>query len=68
MIDHPLTDEGIKALPSLLTADEVAELLRVHRSTVYRWVDSGKLAALQGESGVIRIPRASLRVFFEQTA
>jgi excisionase family DNA binding protein len=30
-----------------LTLDEVAELFRVHRGTVYKWVRSGKLRAVR---------------------
>jgi excisionase family DNA binding protein len=31
----------------LLTLDEVAAYVRVHRNTVYRWVRTGQLPALQ---------------------
>lgn len=31
----------------LLTAEEVAELLRVNRSSVYRWVEQGLLSAIK---------------------
>jgi excisionase family DNA binding protein len=31
----------------LLTAEEVAQLLRVNRSSVYRWVEQGLLSAIK---------------------
>lgn len=43
----------------LLTAAEVADLLRVSRATVYRWVDDGRLPAIQLGGRTIRFnPRA----------
>ena len=46
----------------LLTAKEVAAALRVDLSTVYRWVHTGTLNAVQfGPSGyTVRIPSAEL--------
>lgn len=31
----------------LLTAEEVAQLLRVNRSSIYRWVEQGQLPAIK---------------------
>ncbi len=43
-----------------LTVDEVAELLRIHRNTVYRWCRQGQLEALRfGKSW--RIPQTALQ-------
>jgi excisionase family DNA binding protein len=39
-----------------LTLDEVAELFRVHRGTVYKWVRSGKLRAIR-VAATWRIPQ-----------
>jgi excisionase family DNA binding protein len=39
----------------LLTLDEVAELFRVHRGTVYKWVRSGKIRAVR-VAATLRIP------------
>jgi excisionase family DNA binding protein len=33
-------------LPALLTVREVADLLRVHENTVYKWAKDGTLEAL----------------------
>ena len=33
-------------LPVLMTTSEVAEQLRVHRTTLRRWVDDGTIAAV----------------------
>ncbi len=40
----------------MLTPEQVAEWLQVHKGTVYRWIDEGKLPALQ-VGRVYRIPR-----------
>jgi excisionase family DNA binding protein len=37
----------IRRSPKLLTAEEVADLLRVNRSSVYRWVERGLLPAIK---------------------
>jgi excisionase family DNA binding protein len=34
------------ALPALLTAQEVADALRVHVTTIYRWASTGVLESL----------------------
>lgn len=48
-------------MPSeLLTAKEAADLLRVSRGTVTRWVRLGQLQAVRLPSGGIRIPRAEI--------
>jgi excisionase family DNA binding protein len=46
----------------LLTADEAAELLQIHRSTVYDMMNSGELATVHfGRS--VRIRRIDLEAF-----
>ena len=40
----------------LMTPEQVADWLQVHRGTVYRWIDEGKLPALK-VGRVYRIPR-----------
>lgn len=47
-------DPAVEA--SLLTPQEVAELLRVDRQTVYRWLRQGDLQAIK-IGGVWRVPR-----------
>lgn len=52
--------------PPMLTVGEVAEHLRVSKSTVYRWIHEGELRAVrhgkqwsrgqEGRGGAIRIP------------
>lgn len=37
----------IKALPEVLTADEVASYLRVSKTTICRWCKDGKLRAFR---------------------
>lgn len=45
-----------------LTPMEVAGLLRVSRSVVYRWINEGKLEAIK-VGGVLRIARSELEQF-----
>lgn len=50
---------------TFLTVAEVAELLRVSRMTVYRWVHAGEIPAVQfGRS--YRVPRTAVEQFMEQ--
>ena len=44
----------------LLTADEVAALLRVHVKTVHRWADDGKLPEVRTPTGGRRYHRADV--------
>jgi excisionase family DNA binding protein len=45
---------------ALLSTVEVAEILRVSRSTVTRYVRLGLLKSMRLPSGVIRIPRSEV--------
>jgi len=47
-----------------LTPLEVAEILKVSRITVYRWIKDGKLKAVK-PGGVVRIRKEDLRKFIE---
>jgi excisionase family DNA binding protein len=49
---------------SFLTVAEVADMLRVSRMTVYRWVHAGDLPAVRfGRS--FRVPQQAVEVFME---
>jgi len=57
---------GQSSVPAeeLFTTDEVAEMLKVHRVTVWRWCKSGKLPAIQvGQQW--RIRASDLQAFIE---
>jgi excisionase family DNA binding protein len=45
----------------LLRPDEVARYFDVHKSTVYRWIDEGKLQAVKIGDKIIRIPLKSMK-------
>lgn len=45
------------------TANEVAQLLRVHPNSVYRWIRGGKLERVKLASGGVRIPAQALLDF-----
>ena len=42
------------------TTAEVAALLRVHRSTVVRWIDEGRVEAMKTPGGMYRIPASEV--------
>jgi excisionase family DNA binding protein len=43
----------------MMTPEDVADWLQVHRHTVYRWIEEGRLPALR-IGRVYRIPRAEV--------
>lgn len=48
------------------TATEVANMLKVHRYTVYRWINEGKLKAFQHkEKAKYLIPEEELKKFLK---
>ena len=50
---------------TFLTVAEVADMLRVSRMTVYRWVHAGDMPAVRfGRS--FRVPSAAVETFMEQ--
>ncbi len=50
---------------TFLTVAEVADMLRVSRMTVYRWVHAGELPAVRfGRS--FRVPQQAVETFMEQ--
>lgn len=52
---------------AFLTVAEVADMLRVSRMTVYRWVHAGDLPAVRfGRS--FRVPQQAVTVFMENAA
>ncbi len=55
--------------PLLLTASEVARRLRVHRASVYRMIDDGRLRAyrLGGEGGPLRVSEEALDLLLRET-
>lgn len=53
--------------PRFLTVAEVAEMCRVSRMTVYRWVHNGDLPAVRfGKS--FRVPQEAAAAFVERAA
>ncbi len=53
--------------PRFLTVAEVAEMCRVSRMTVYRWVHAGELPAVRfGKS--FRVPQDAAREFVERAS
>ena len=53
----------INKLDSIVTAEEIAKLLKVARATVIRWVHEGRLAALNPGERVMRFQREDVRAF-----
>jgi excisionase family DNA binding protein len=52
-------------MAEILTVQEVADYLRVSRSTVWRWCKQGKLNAFKAGSGW-RVQRSELEKLFRQ--
>ncbi len=50
----------------MLTADEVAHIMRVHIKTVRKWVQSGELPSVPIGSREYRIMRSDLNAFIEK--
>lgn len=55
-----MEDLGLDDVPTLLTVPEFAAALRVHRTTVVRWIEAGTLTALKPGRDY-RIPASELR-------
>lgn len=51
----------------MLTVDEVAERLKVHPNSVYRWIYDGKLKSLKIE-GIVRITEQDYQDFITKKA
>ncbi|WP_062381745.1 helix-turn-helix domain-containing protein [Demequina pelophila] len=52
---------------SFMTVNEVAQMVRVSRMTVYRWIHAGELPAVRfGRS--FRVPQQAVEHFMEQAA
>jgi|LSQX01.2.fsa_nt_gb excisionase family DNA binding protein len=49
----------------MMTPEQVAEWLQVHKGTVYRWIDEGKLPALR-IGRAYRIPRSEVLAMVKQ--
>jgi excisionase family DNA binding protein len=47
-------------MPQLMTVEQVADLLRVNKQTVYNWIDAGILAAFSLGDRRVRIKRSVL--------
>jgi len=57
------TDQRGKALEDLLTPQQVADKLKVHHNTVYRYINEGKLKCTSVGNMLIRIKESDLDEF-----
>ena len=60
------TDPLKEQAESYVTISEAAELLRVSRRTVFRWMARGKVNVFHPSGGTARIPRSELKRFIEE--
>lgn len=58
--------DNLNTLPLLLTVREMASVLRIGRNSAYQLVSDGRIRTIRIGHG-IRIPRAALIQFIEQT-
>lgn len=56
---QPEIERLLATYPDMLTVEEVATLLRVHRRSVQRWASQGRFAAVRA-GRTYRIPRADV--------
>lgn len=59
--------EALDEYPNLLTVAEVAQILRVDRSYVYRIIREGRLPALRPTPSKTRVVKAELSAFLDAT-
>jgi excisionase family DNA binding protein len=57
---HQNADDPLRELPEVLTVDEVAELLRINRKTVYDCIARRQLPGVSRLGRTIRIHRETL--------
>lgn len=53
----------IEKLEAVVTAEEIAKLLKVARATVIRWVNEGRLSVLNPGERVMRFQREDIKAF-----
>lgn len=56
---------NLDSYPDLLTVPEVAAILRVDRSYVYRLIRQGRLVVLRLTPHKTRVPKETLRLFLD---
>jgi len=54
-------------LKDLFRPDEVAKYLDVNKSTIYRWIDEGKISSVKLGKKLIRIPRHAILKIMKPT-
>ncbi len=59
--------EALDGYPNLLTVAEVAQILRVDRSYVYRIIREGRLPALRPTPSKTRVVKSELEAFLDAT-
>lgn len=60
-----MQDVNLESYPDLLTVPEVAAILRVDRSYVYRLIREGRLVVLRLTPHKTRVPKGNLRLFLD---
>ena len=51
--------DQLRSRTSLLTVEETAEILNIHKLTAYRWIDNGKIPSIRVGTAV-RVDPAAL--------
>lgn len=58
-----MSDTVAGGVTELLTADEVAHLLKIHRKTPYAWAREGRLPVVRLGPGSVRFRREDVEAF-----
>ncbi len=59
------TKQGWRSI-NLLTVPEVAEWMKVHPKTVYRWIKTGKFEAIRFGARTYRIPERTVNDYLQK--
>jgi excisionase family DNA binding protein len=62
-----MTEPEVNLWPDWVTPQEVADLFKVHITTIYRWVNTGKLPAIRLRRNIMRIRKDHVLDLIEES-
>lgn len=57
--------KGTSAMETLLTATDVCQVLRIHKSTLWRWLAAGQIQSLRTPTGRLRFRQSDVEEVLE---